>query len=51
MGGIGVMTTYDKKLSRGKNGVVPYIGRNHKGHAEKFLLGFDLKEAERTSGG
>ena len=41
------MATYDKKLKRGKNGVVRYIGRNHKGHAEKFLLGFDLKEAER----
>ena len=41
------MATYQKKLKRGKNGVVRYIGRNQKGHAEKFMLGFDLKEAER----
>ena len=41
------MTTYEKKLKRGKNGIPRYIGRNQKGYSEKFSLGFDLKEAEK----
>jgi len=41
------MATYKKKLKRGKNGIPRYIGRNRNGYAEKFLLGYDLKEAEK----
>ena len=44
------MATYNKKLKRGKDGVVVrYIGRNQKGVPEKFRLGYDLTEAERRS--
>ncbi len=41
------MPTYTKKLRRSKNGVTRYIGRNKRGHREKFYLGWDLQVAEQ----
>jgi hypothetical protein len=44
------MVTYDKKAKRGKDGsIVRYIGKSRKGVAEKFRLGYDLKEAEQRA--
>jgi len=42
------MAVYNKQIKRSKDGrIVRYVGKNAKGAAEKFHLGFDMPEAEK----
>lgn len=44
------MATYSKQIKRGKDGrITRYVGRNLKGQAVKFHLGFDLAVADRRA--
>lgn len=44
------MAVDNKQIKRSKDGrIVRYVGKNVKGTAEKFPLGFEMTEAESTS--